>query len=186
MNRLKQLSKLSFLMAVILMVTACDFLTQTAEEKGKKLMESKLDLVKGAGDVLEDKGADTAETLTKGLGNVLAGAEKGIEKSSTKIALTPSIAESGLEVTSIQYASHQADSPPVLEAYVIANEPVDGKMKVFLFNVLDKEIGRTSVALKQDADDATYLSIPLDKKVHTGNIAKVQFAFKPTEVVAKK
>ena len=187
-KNVKWLTKVSLIMSVALAMTACDFFNKTAEEKGKELASAKIDLVKGVGGVLEEKGSAAAESVATGLGKVLSGAGKGIEKSGTQIVLAPSVSQAGLDVTKIQYALHYSgdEKPPVLEAYVIANANVDGKIKVQLFSLLDKEIGRAKVSVKQGADEAKYWSITLDKEVNTNDIAKVVFDFQPAEVVAKK
>ena len=57
-------------------LTGCS--KQTAEEKGAALATEKIDLVKGVGSALEEKGAQAAESLTSGLGKVVQGVEKGI------------------------------------------------------------------------------------------------------------
>jgi hypothetical protein len=49
-------------------LTGCS--KQTAEEKGAALATEKIDLVKGVGSALEEKGAQAAESLTSGLGKV--------------------------------------------------------------------------------------------------------------------
>ena len=58
-------------------MTACS--RQTAEEKGKAIATEKIDMVKGIGGALEEKGSGAAEAVASGVGNVVKGLGKGFE-----------------------------------------------------------------------------------------------------------
>lgn len=71
MNRPRYVAILACVLA--LQVAACS--RQTAEEKGKEPATEKIDMAKGIGDVLQEKGTAAAESVTSGMGKVLHGLE---------------------------------------------------------------------------------------------------------------
>lgn len=54
--------------ALALQLVACS--KQTAEEKAKEMATEKVDMAKGIGDVLQEKGTAAAESVTSGMGKV--------------------------------------------------------------------------------------------------------------------
>jgi hypothetical protein len=156
-------------------LTGCS--QQTAEEKGAALATEKIDLVKGVGSALEEKGAQAAESLTSGLGKVVQGVEKGIEKSGRALVVEPGVAQAGLQITKIQNLTPGSDGNHGLEAYVVSNRACDGMLQVKVFDAMDREIGRSQVALQKTADEAGYTAIPLDARVPLAAITKVMVNF---------
>lgn len=185
-RRIVRLACLTLALVGAATLSACS--RQTAEEKGKELAMEKIDLVKGIGGALEDKGGAAAESVASGVGNVVKGLGKGIEKSSRSIVVTPSVEQAGLQITRVQEPQVSAGSPAHhgLEAYVVANAQARGTLRVIVYDLLDKEIGRTRVELVRDADEGKYLAIPLDKEVRLGAIARVSFEFQPHSPQAAK
>ena len=163
--------------AFALGVSACS--RKSAEEKGVEMATEKLDMAKGIGSALEQKGSDAAESITTGVGNVVKGIGKGVEKSGRTIAVKDSIARAGLKITKVQDASTPTDGTAVhgLEAYVISDADARGKLRVIAYDILDKEIGRAKIDLVSSADDAKYVPIPLDAQVKIDSIVKVEFDF---------
>ncbi len=172
--------------AFALGVSACS--RKSAEEKGVEMATEKLDMAKGIGSALEQKGSDAAESITTGVGNVVKGIGKGVEKSGRTIAVKDSIARAGLKITKVQDASPATDGTTVhgLEAYVISDADARGKLRVIAYDVLDKEIGRAKVDLVTGLDDARYVSIPFDAQVKLDSVAKVEFDFVADSAAASK
>ena len=152
---------------------------KSAEEKGVEMATEKLDLAKGIGSALEEKGSATAESLATGVGNVVKGIGKGVEKSGRSVAVKDSVERAGLKITKVQNASVSSEGAAVhgLEAYVISDANVRGKLRVIAYDILDKEIGRAKIDLVSSADDAKYVPIPLDAQVKIDSIVKVEFDF---------
>jgi hypothetical protein len=169
---------------VTLTTAACS--RKTAEEKGAEMAGEKIDMVKGIGGVLEEKGSAAAESLTTGMGSVVKGVGKGMEKSSRVIAVKPSVEQAGLKITKLQDATPNAESTVHgLEAYIVANADAHGKLRVITYDLLDNEIGRARIDLERAADEGKYVSIPLDAQVKLTSIAKVEFDFLPDAPSAK-
>ena len=159
---------------------------KTAEEKGKELATEKIDIVKGVGAALEEKGEAAAESITTGAGSLISGVKKGISKSALKISSDKSLESAGLEISILQNTPpNEADKTQAIYAYIIAKAKAEGTLKAIAYNVLDKEIGRSSVELKKDTDEAKYNLIPFDKEVDISAISRVSFDFKPQNEAEK-
>lgn len=180
----------SCLCASALLLTACS--SKTAEEKGKELATEKVDLAKGIGDALQEKGSAAAESVTTGVGKVINGITRGVEKSGRVATLTANAQQAGLQVTKVQLpdlplasasASSEESTSPMehhaIDIYVLTSKQVKGTLKIKAFNALGQEIGRSKVALAQGADEAEYLSMPLDSHVDLQAISKVEVDFSP-------
>lgn len=169
----------------LLLLTACS--KQSAEEAGKQLAAEKVDMAKGIGDALQDKGGAAADSITTGLGAVLKGVERGVEKSQRKVELGKGAQQVGLQITKVLLTTDGHGSPASapsesstshgLEMYVVTTQAVDGVLKVKVNNALDQEIGRTTVTLKQAADDGRYVQVPLFEQVDLHAVSKVWVDF---------
>lgn len=170
---------------LILMMSACS--QKTAEEKGKELATEKIDMAKGIGVALQEKGGAAAESVAGGVGNVFKGLEKGFVQSGKKIVIDPSIESAGLQITRIQESSHGEDGKTHgLDAYILSKTPTKGKLRVIVYDIQEKEIGRTSIEVNRQAEEGNYHSIPLDKKIHLNAISSVAFDYKSIIETAKK
>lgn len=178
------------LCAVALQLSACS--RQSAEEKAKEMATEKVDMAKGIGDVLQDKGTAAAESVTSGVGKVFRGIERGVEKSGRSVTLSEAALQAGLQATKVQVAGVSpsasaasdggaVDQAPVqaVEVYLLSERDVSGALKVKVLNSLDQEIGRTRLAFKQGADEGRYVRIPLDPQVDLQAISRVDLDFLP-------
>ena len=180
--------------AMALQLAACS--RQSAEEKGKEMATEKVDMAKGIGDVLQDKGTAAAESVTAGMGKVLKGVERGVEKSGRYVTLSEAASQAGLQATKVQLVdssvasvdgasaseASQGDSSGAhgVEVYLVAERDVAGSLKVKVFNSLDQEIGRSRVTLKQGVDEGRYVRIPLDRQIELQAIHRVDLDFVPS------
>ena len=162
-------------------LTGCD--DRTAEEKGKDLATEKLDAATGIGTALEEKGTKAGESIVTGLGNVVKGFEKGVNKSGRTLVSEDSVTKAGLEITKVQDAVAAADEKPAIEVYILSKADAEGKLRVIMYDVMDKEIGRTSVQLSRKADDGKYQRIEVDAQLDRSAISKLTFDFKPSAVL---
>lgn len=156
----------------------CD--SKTAEEKGAAMATEKIDMAKGVGDALQAKGGQATEAVTTGLGSVVNGFEKGVQKSGRKIVSDDTVAKAGLKIT------RALDAAGGLDLYVVAEADAIGKMRVLAYDVLDNEIGRATVALVRSADEGKYVRVPMDEQVVLSSISRLAVSFKPGDALAKK
>ncbi len=186
--RRKDFRFIGFVLALssVIAMSACS--RQTAEEKGRELATEKIDLVKGIGSALEAKGGGAAEAVAGGVGTVVKGLGKGMEKSGRTIVVAPSVEQAGLQITKVQEATAAGDRAAYhgLEVYIVANADAQGKLRVIVYDLLDKEIGRARVDLERAAEEGKYLAVPLDQQISLGSIAKVAFEFQSSPPAARK
>jgi hypothetical protein len=147
----------------------------------------KIDMVAGIGDALSNKGGKAAESIATGVGTVVEGVERGAMKVGRKVSVDPSLAAAGLTVTKVQdSAGMGAEAVHGLQAYVVSKTAIEGTLRMFAYDALSREIGRSSVRAVLARDDAKYVGIPLDKQVALRDIVRVGFTFNPgTQVAAK-
>lgn len=162
-------------------LTGCD--SRTAEEKGKALATEKLDVATGIGSALEEKGSKAGESLVTGLGNVVKGFEKGVNKSGRTLVSEESVTKAGLQITKVQDAVAAADEKPAIEVYILSQADAEGKLRVIMQDVMDKEIGRASIQLSRKADDGKYQRIEVDPQLDRSAISKLVFSFTPGAVL---
>jgi hypothetical protein len=171
--------------AVALQLAGCS--RQSAEDKAKEMATEKVDMAKGVGDVLQDKGTAAAESVATGVGKVLKGVERGFEKSGRTVALSEGARQAGLQATKVQLAdasvagASQADAAPThaIEVYVLTERDAAGALKAKVFNALDQEIGRARQAFQQGADEGRYVRIALDPQLDLQAISRVELDFVP-------
>ena len=184
--------------AMALQLAGCS--RQSAEEKAKEMATEKVDMAKGIGDALQDKGTVAAESVATGVGKVLKGVERGFERSGRSVVLSDGARQAGLQATKVQLvdgssaaeaaepAGSQAGSQKAtqtaaqtgsarthaIDVYVLTDKDASGTLKVKVFNALDQEIGRARQAFKQGADEGRYVRIALDPQVDLQAINRVE------------
>ncbi len=159
---------------------------KTAEEKGAEMATEKLDVAKGIGGAMEAKGAQAGEAVVAGVGTVFKGFEQGTNKLRAGVVADDSLAKSGLKITRMQPSGAETyDNVHALDLYVIADAPAKGKLRVLAMDVSGNEIGRSTVALEREGDEAKYLKVDFDEQVKLANLGKVMVSYKPVEVAAK-
>lgn len=137
---------------------------KAAEETGRDLTEQKAGLLKGVGDGLQGEGKKASEALTKGASNVvksgLQGAEKGF------VELTPTLSEQLTSVgvkaerASMPLASEIADAAQrkrTLKVYLVLDKPFAGDITCIARDSENREVGRTKMAIKEDATGKNFL-----------------------------
>lgn len=170
------------MMWAVMLACLCACSRQTAEEKGKELATEKIDLVKGIGDALQDKGSAAAQSVAHGAGNVMQGASTGLEQAlEWKLVNAESLAQNGLDVTRVQRGLASERSSKTVDVYVVAKTAVEGTLTMSVYDVAQREIARSKADLKFGADDARYETLPLDARTDLALARQVKFEFKPKQ-----
>lgn len=164
-------------------LSACS--DKTVREPGAELVSKKIDIVAGVGDQLQAKGGEAGESLTAGVGKVVHGIQRGALKSGRSVALDTSVAQAGLEISQVAEANAQAGQAHALQAYVIASAGAGGKLQLFAYDALDREIGRATANVALAAGEAQYVPFPLATQVTLGAIARVRLTYAPKAASAR-
>ena len=136
-----------------------------------------LDTLAGVGDALQKKGGAASESFTAGVGSMTKGMQRGILKAGREIVTDPSLHTAGLSITTVQDAATEGAATHGLDAYVIAKVPAAGTLRMFVYDALGNEIGRSSVNIDFEADASKYQTFALDSQVTLKSVNKVGFAF---------
>ena len=172
-------------LSALTLLAACS--RQNVEDKGLAMATEKIDLAKGVGEAVEREGESASEAVLTGMGKVFNGAADGTAKSGREIALEPSMRTAGLSVSAVQDTPADVEAPKnALSAYVIATGAARGQLRAHAYDASGKEIGRASVYLSRQADEARYMLVPFDEQVHLEQIRKITFQFKSEEKMASK
>lgn len=170
----------NFLMVGMIATATLACSKQTAEEKGKEMATEKIDLVKGIGDALVEKGSTAAESLSQGTGKVLKGTQSGFDKAfAWKADLGASMQQAGLDVTQLQRNHSDATLKNRFDVYFVANQNALGTVQMIAYDQNQKELARVRHELNLQAQDARYETLALDERVPVEKIASVTFEFFP-------
>ena len=170
--------RIALIASALFLSVACS--RQTAEEKGKELVAEKAGMVKGIGDALQEKGAEAAQSVAHGAGNVLQGASTGLDEAfAWKVVSTDSMSKSGVTVSRVQHGKATDKSSKTVDAYLIANAPVQGSLQMIVYDVAKREVGRAKVNVKMAANDARYETFELDERADLGLVREVSFDLQP-------
>jgi len=173
--------------ACLLAAALCACSSKSAEEKGADLAGEKIDMVAGIGNALTDKGGKAADSIASGVGTVMKGVERGALKVGRKLDIDPSLARAGLAVSRVQDGTEAGNGAAHgLLAYVIASTRAEGSLRMFAYDALGREIGRSSVPVAYGGDDAGYVALSLDKNVALGDVVAVGFKYVPGKQLAAK
>ncbi len=130
------------LVPILLAGQACD--KRTAEEKGRDLASEKLDLAKGAADVLKEKGGVLGKTTGQGVTDLIKGVGSGVKDSvnpPVKVELEKSASEAGVAVTSAHEGTGDATARNI-EVYGTFAKPFRGRLELRAFDEQGAEIGQ--------------------------------------------
>lgn len=175
-------------LAAMIVSALCACSQKSAQELAADAAGKKVDIVAGVGDALQQKGEKAAESLATGLGSVVHGVGRGTLKSARKIDMDSSLASAGLNVTSVKDGAG-ASTPQdahAIEAYLVAGKPVDGTLRMVAYDLLEREIGRSSAKVSLAGDQAAYVALPLAPQVEMSDVARVAFKFIPAGQVGAK
>lgn len=137
---------------------------QAAEDKARLETEKRSRAIKGVGEGLQTAGKEGAQSLSKGVGEVLRGSAKGFDASlsAVQVAAGPGLQDAGLKV---ERAARQASQPPTITAYLVADQRFAGTLRLRALDDEGREVGRAQAVVKQDAGDAGYVDFAFDGRV---------------------
>lgn len=150
---------------------------QTAEEKGKALATEKIDLVKGVGEALKEKGGQAAESVAQGTGEILQGADRGFSKAfDWKLANGEGMNAAGVTVTRVQQTPASSSG---VDAYLVATRDAEGVLLMLAYDARKQEMARVKVDLKIAAGEGRYQTLTLDERTPVKSIREVSFELLP-------
>lgn len=156
------------IIAISLLLTSClstEEKKQKAEEEGNALVSIKSKLVKGAGDALKTDGKEALESASEGLSEAFKGITTGYDKSINQAKIIPdSIFSKTFEIGRTQKIYSDTTNIKKVSVYLVSNENFEGKVKLKAFDQSDKEIGRSTIKLKVDEDEAQFYDFEFDNR----------------------
>lgn len=136
-----------------------------AEEEGNAAVSIKSKFLKGAGDALKTDGKEALESASEGLGEAFKGINSGYDKSINQAkVLSDSTFQKTFEVGRTQKMYSDTSAVKKVTVYLIANKAYNSKIKLKAYDATKKEIGRSSVALKIEEDDAKFIDFEFDNR----------------------
>lgn len=170
--------RIALLAFALLLSTACS--RQTAEEKGKELVAEKAGLVKGIGDALQEKGAEAAQSVAHGAGNVLQGASTGFEDAfAWKVVSAESVGKNGLTVSRVQHGKATEKTSKTVDVYLVANAQAQGSLQMIVYDIAKREVGRAKVNVKIATNEGRYETFEFDERTDLGLVREVSFELQP-------
>ncbi len=170
---------------VAFVLPACS--RQTAEEKGKEMATEKIDLVKGVGEALKEKGSQAAESVAHGTGGVLQGVGEGFGKAfEWKLTNAPGMEQAGLTVSRVGRKPTTDGKGNGISVYVVATRDAAGTLSMVAYDSGKRETARIRTELEIKADDGRYETLVLDERTPLNTIREVTFDFRPAETESRK
>ncbi|EYF05703.1 hypothetical protein [Chondromyces apiculatus] len=137
---------------------------QEAEEKGREMTEEKAGIVKGVGDGLQGEGKKAGESVAKGATGVVKagfqGAKQGIVELAPTISEQLTAAGVKIERASMPLAEEVPDAAKrkrSVKVYLILDKPFAGDITLIARDSGSKELGRTKMAVKEEATGKNFL-----------------------------
>ena len=162
--------KISFVLGV-LMLTSCmskEEKMKEAEEDGSELVAVKAKMVDGAGKALQKEGKQAIESATKGVSELIKGANSGINESVnySKVISEPSFQANFEECKAEKKYGSDYEKTKKVNVYLIAKNDFKGKLILKAFDRDKKEIGRSNIEVSIKKDDAKYVDFSFDERTH--------------------
>jgi hypothetical protein len=171
---------------VVAMLSGCksrEEQLEDAEEDAKFMADKKAAMVKGLGEALKGRGAEGAQSLGEGVGDVLKGVAKGIDTSlgSIRIESTPAVAEKGLHAERANQSWGGDDAAKdgekrqeKVSVYLIYDKPFQGELVLRALEKDGKEVGRAFAKVEDKAGGAGYVDFPFDDRTPLKLIDRVE------------
>jgi len=139
-----------------------------AEEEGNELVATKAKLIEGAGIALQKEGKSAIESATKGVGELVKGANSGITESLnvSSVISQPSFKVNFEDCKAEKKYASDTDKEKKVTVYLIAKNDFKGKLLLKAFNADKKEIGRSSIEITIKKEDAKYEDFSFDERTH--------------------
>ncbi|MGB1296400.1 MAG: hypothetical protein ACPG6V_13060 [Flavobacteriales bacterium] len=136
-----------------------------AEEEGNAIVSIKSKLLKGVGDALKTDGKEALESVSEGIGEAFKGINSGYDKSINQAkVLSDSTFIKSFEIGRTEKFYNDTTNLKKVTVYLISNKNFDRKLKLKAFDKSEKEIGRSSVSVKFNEDDAKFIDFKFDNR----------------------
>lgn len=140
-----------------------------AEEEGNAIVSIKSKMVKGAGDALKTDGKEALESASEGIGEAIKGISSGYDKSinQAKIVADSSFTatfEIGRTEKVFSDKSNDTIEIKKVNVYLISKTEFKGKVKLKAYDQSKKEIGRSTLKIEMEEDDAKFFDFEFDKR----------------------
>lgn len=141
---------------------------QKAEEKGNELVSVKAKLIGGAGKALQKEGKEAIESASKGVGELIKGANSGMSESvsNSNVISDPSFLVNFEECKAEKLYGSDNDKVKKVNIYLIAKKDFKGKLMLKAFDKNKKEIGRSNLEVNMKVDEAKYVDFDFDQRTH--------------------
>lgn len=137
---------------------------QEAENQGRDLTEKKAGIVKGIGDGLQGEGKKASESVAKGASGVLKSGMQGAKEGFLELTLTASeqLTAAGIkaERASMPLEAEVPDAEKrkrSIKIYLVLDKPYTGDVTLIARDSANKELGRTKLAVKEEATGKNFL-----------------------------
>ncbi|KUJ61529.1 hypothetical protein AR687_12680 [Flavobacteriaceae bacterium CRH] len=139
-----------------------------AETDGNEAIAVKSKLIEGAGKALSEEGKAAAKSASKGIGDVIKGMNSGVNESinTSKVIADPSFTVNFDECKAEKIYGADAEKHKKVTIYLIAKKDFKGKILLKAFDEDKKEIGRSSLEVSIEKDDAKYVDFVFDERTH--------------------
>ena len=158
----------------------------TEAEKGKELVEKKLEFAEGASEALNDKGAPVGRSAGKGVGGLLKGLGTGlVDAIYPPVEISPSeeLVGAGIKVNKSE-EGHSTGKGNEVNLTLAFSKIYKGKMTLHAFDEKNVEMGRTtSKLLNQPADSILDLTLYLDKNIRMSAVDHCELRLVPPKAV---
>ena len=155
------MKKLLFIFCVLTLISCKtkEEKLKEAEEDGNEMVATKAKLIEGAGNALQNEGKSAIESATKGVGELVKGANSGITESldMSVVVSEPSFKVNFEDCKAEKKYGSDADKEKKVNIYLIAKNDFKGKLMLKAFNADKKEIGRSTLEVNIKKDDAKYV-----------------------------
>ncbi|GAA4108878.1 hypothetical protein GCM10022393_05250 [Aquimarina addita] len=176
--------KLLSIVTLSLLLTSCMSTEEKkikAEEEGNALVSIKSKLVKGAGDALKTDGKEALESASEGVSEAFKGITSGYDKSINQAKIVPdSTFSKTFEIGRTQKVYSDTTNSKKVSVYLVSNENFEGKIKLKAFDQSDKEIGRSTMKLKVEEDEAQFFDFEFDNRTPLLQATYFMISGKPT------
>ena len=162
--------KVISLLSILVVMSSCmskEEKMKKAEDEGNEIIAVKSKLVEGAGKALQNEGKAAVESATKGVGEIIKGANSGITESInvSNVISDPTFKLNFEDCKAEKIYGSDTDKKKV-NIYLIAKNDFKGKLILKAFDVNKKEIGRSNLEVKIKKDDAKYIDFVFDVRTH--------------------
>ena len=165
---MKRLTLKILILGVFIILVSCLSLEEKkkkAEEEGNALVSIKSKLLKGVGDALKTDGKEAVESASEGIGKVVKGISSGYDKSINQAkVLSDTTFSKTFDLGRTEKIYNDTTQIKKVTVYLISKENFNGEIRLKAFNQDETEIGRSSVEVNMNEDEASFFDFEFDNR----------------------